>query len=62
MSKQLVSSNSVASSALVCAPGQVEGHKVHMLMDTGSGVTLIHRHLLDKFTQLCQAIGNHWTC
>ena len=41
-------SYSVASSAAVYAPGQVEGHGVHMLIDTGSAVTLVHRRLLDK--------------
>ena len=38
----------MASSAAVYAPGQVEGHGVHMLIDTGSAVTLVHRRLLDK--------------
>ena len=51
----------MASSVVVCAPGQVEGHKVNMVTDAGSAVTLIHRHLLDKFTQLCQPMG-YWTC
>ena len=49
-SKQLVGSYSVGSSVVVCALDQVEGHKVNMVTDTWSAVTLIHRHLLDTFT------------